>query len=48
MWTLPVIADRLREGLTARDYEALALVAHAHGMTIATLMRLALESEGER
>lgn len=42
-WTLPAIAALLRQGLTTRDYEALALVADQYGFSVAELMRLALE-----
>jgi hypothetical protein len=43
IWTLPTIAALLRDGLTIADYEVLALVADQHRMSVAHLMRLALE-----
>lgn len=45
--TTQVIAALLAEGLTPRDYEVLALVADACALTIADLIRLALEREGQ-
>lgn len=43
VWTLPAIAALVKQGLTTEDYTALALTADEHHMTIAQLMRRALE-----
>jgi hypothetical protein len=40
---LPAIAALLHQGLTPHDYTTLALVADQYSLTVAELMRLALE-----
>jgi hypothetical protein len=46
--TLPHIHRMLRRGLRPIDYTMLALSADAHRITVADLMRQALESAGVR
>jgi hypothetical protein len=47
-FTSQVIADLLATGLTAADYEALALAADFYALSIAELMAIALEREAQR
>ncbi len=45
---LPAVARLIRIGLTSEGHEMLALVADAYQISVADLMRLALEGEAAR